>query len=306
MGTPEFAVPVLETLEKSVHEVLSVVTRPDKPKGRGLAVTAPPVKIAAAQRALPIIQPGTLDSEELKSSILSLEPDAVVVAAYGRLIPSWLLEYPRYGCLNIHPSLLPKYRGAAPIQRAIMAGDAETGVTIMVLDEGMDTGDIVLQESVPVSADETSGELAGKLAQKAGELILKALNGLESGSLRPQKQGQAGVSYAPKIEKEEALIDWSRSAVELGKLIRALNPAPGAYTFFRGRRLKLWRTELRAGTRNGHGAIIQLDQREGPVVVTGKGSLLLREVQLEGKARLGGADFLRGHQIKVGEKLGSR
>lgn len=305
MGTPDFSVPVLGRLQDSNHKVALVVTRPDRPRGRGLRLTPPPVKKAALDLSLPVFQPPQLDSDETKSRFLSVDPDAVVVAAYGRIIPPWLLNLPKHGCLNIHPSLLPRHRGPAPIQRAVMAGEKETGVSIIVLDEGMDTGDILLQRNAVIGDEETAGDLAAKLASMSSELLIEVLDGLESGTLGAREQGETGVSYAPKIEKGEAVVEWNRPASEILNLVRGLNPVPGAHTRLHHRRLKIWLTALEELQDMGiAGSIVVTDEPSGPVVATGDGGIRLLEVQVEGKERVSGAEFVRGYQVKVGERLG--
>lgn len=305
MGTPEFAVEALKALLDSRHEVVGVVTQPDKPKGRHLHLEAPPVKQIALRGDLFVFQPHKL-SEDLKADVTGLRPDVCVVAAYGKIIPKWLLELPRNGCINIHGSLLPKYRGAAPIQRAIMDGEKETGITIMQMDEGLDTGNILLQEKVTIGENETAGELEQKLAGLSAKLIIEVIDRLAAGPLRSMVQDGSLATYAAKIEKEEAGIDWSWSAAKTHNLIRALNPHPGAHTTYKGMRIKVWQAEKKrvtAGKESMPGAIVFADGKLGLTVAAGGGSLSLQQVQPEGKSKMSGAEFVRGYRAKTGERF---
>jgi methionyl-tRNA formyltransferase len=306
MGTPDFAVLSLDALLSSKHEIVAVVTQPDRPKGRHLHLQPSPVKVFAQEKNLPILQPSNLNDEIFKASISSLNPKAIIVVAYGKIIPKWILSLPPYGCINVHASLLPKYRGAAPIQRAIMDGCSEAGITTMLLDEGMDTGDILLQSKVQIESAETSGDLAKKLSKEGAKLLLETLNGLAERRITPRKQEENKASYAPKIEKEEALIDWSRPALKLRNLIRALNPAPGAYTYFKGERLKVWEAKISEETDSSEsspGTVVGFESN-GIIVATGTQPLVLTMLQPENKKRMTASEFLRGHKIEIGEKLG--
>ncbi len=306
MGTPDFAVPTLDALLNSKHNLVTVVTQPDRPKGRHLRLQASPVKIFARKKNLPILQPTSLDEKSFENSISSLNPEVIVVVAYGRIIPGWILSFPAYGCINVHASLLPKYRGAAPIQRAIMDGCTETGVTTMLLDEGMDTGDILLQSPIEIEPDDTSREVEKKLSQKGAELLLETLDGLAKDCIIPRKQDESEASYAPKIEKEEAFLEWSEPASRLRDLIRALNPFPGAYTYFRSKRLKVFRARIFEQTcspRDEAGTLIGLEN-DGIIVASADKPLILTEIQLENKRKMTAAEFLRGHRVEIGEKLG--
>jgi methionyl-tRNA formyltransferase len=303
MGTPELAIPTLEALVKGPHKVRLVVTQPDRPAGRHLKVRPTPVKIFALKEGLPLMQPLSLKESEFVEYLKELRPEAIIVFAYGKLIPKWLLELPRYGCLNIHASLLPKYRGAAPIQRAIMNGEKVTGLTVMRMDEGLDTGDIILQKKIEILDTDTAGSLAQKMAYEAPELLLTALAGLEEGKLKPRPQDHRKATLAPKIEKIEMQIDWHKSACDIRNLIRALNPHPGAFTLINGRRLKIWSVEVIKEQAGDPGTVIKIDKNKGPIVATAEQSLILTEVQPENRAKMTGSEFIRGYRLKEGVKL---
>ena len=309
-GTPAFARVALDQLHATGHEVTLVLTQPDRPAGRGMALQSSPVKLAAVSHGIALAQPRSLRldgkyPEDAAAARLALEAanaDVMVVAAYGLILPQWVLTLPRFGCLNIHASLLPRWRGAAPIHRAIEAGDAETGITIMQMDAGLDTGDMLLTGRVPIGALETTASLHDTLAELGGGLIVQALALAERGALQPARQPEAGVSYAHKIEKAEALIDWSQAADVIGRRLRAFDPFPGAQTRFNGETLKLWRYELDSclSTENvGYGTILSIDA-SGVRVACGKGVLRLTELQRAGGKRLPAADFLRGFTLTPG------
>ncbi len=242
-GTPDFAAAALQALLAAGHEVLLVLTQPDRPAGRGMTLQASPVKQLALQHGLPLHQPSSLKSEEARQPILEARPDVMVVAAYGLILPQAVLDIPRLGCLNIHASLLPRWRGAAPIQRALLAGDAETGVTIMRMEAGLDTGPMLLKESLPIAATETAGTLHDKLAALGARLIVEALRRMEDGALPSQIQPTEGVTYAAKLDKSEAALDWRQPAVQLDRAVRAFNPFPGATAQLDGQVIKVWATE---------------------------------------------------------------
>jgi len=306
MGTPDFAVRSLEVLLDSTHVIEAAVTQPDKPKGRHLHLQSPPVKLLAQDRDIPVLQPSSLNDADFKETISVIAPEAIAVVAYGKIIPPWLLSQPLHGCINVHASLLPKYRGAAPIQRAIMNGDAETGVTTILLDEGMDTGDMLLQSKVKIDSEDTSGDLAKKLSEEGAKLLLETLNALEENKISPRKQNEEEASYAPKIEKEEAAIDWSMPASALRDLIRALSPSPGAFTYFKGKRTKIWAAKTPDGTdsiESSPGSVVGFSS-DGIIVATGNQSLVLTIVQAENSRRMPAPEFLRGHKVEIGEKLG--
>ncbi len=306
MGTPEFAVPVLKALIESEDEVVAVVTQPDKPAGRGKKLTPPPVKRLAEETGLKVWQPHKLKEEAFLKDLQALEPDAIVVAAYGKILPKVVLELPKHGCINVHASLLPKFRGAAPINWAIIAGEKETGITIMQMDEGMDTGDIILQEAIPIGPEETAGQLHDRLAHLGAKLIVEALKGLKQGRLKPRKQPEEGVSYAPMLKKEDGFLDFSLSAEELSRLIRGLDPWPSAYAYFRGKLVKLFGPSVEEQVVQAvPGEIVSADE-EGLRIATGQGVLKVKEVQVEGKKRVSVADFVHGWRPKPGERFEGR
>jgi len=308
IGTPNFALPSLKALLGSHQEVVAVITQPDRPRGRELRVSPPPVKLLALEKNLPLFQPANLKSNQIKSQLLPFEPELIVVVAFGQIIPRWLLEMPAYGCINVHASLLPRYRGAAPIQRAIMDGSTVTGVTTMFMDEGLDTGKILLQAEVPILPEDTTGTLQGKLAELGAKLLLETIEGLEQGTLTPREQDDSQATYAAKIDKEEEKIKWHFGAVEITNLVRALNPSPGAYTFFRGKRLKLWKVkQLAVGSWqlavvNQPGIVISAEKEL--IVGTGTKPLVLEEVQPEGRKKMTGQEFIRGYRVRADERLG--
>ncbi len=311
MGTPYFAIPSLEALLKAGYGIVTVVTQPDRPKGRSLKPTPPPLKEFALRHGIPVFQPETLRSDEVRREISLLKPDIIVVVAYGEIIPNWLIELPRYGCVNVHASLLPRYRGAAPIQRAILDGCTMTGITTMLMDQGLDTGDILLQSAIPISPDDTSGSLEDKLSKLGAELLLSTIEGLSKGAITPIKQNHKNATYAPKIEKDEMIIDWALPADGIRNLIRALNPSPGAFTFYKGKRLKIWWAEVMPDAKfqisiREPGMIIDVDANKGFIVACGRGQLLMVEVQPEGRRRMIAAEFCRGYRVEAGEKLERR
>jgi len=309
-GTPAFARVALEKLHTAGHEVSLVLTQPDRPAGRGMALQSSPVKLGAISHSVALAQPRSLrldgkypeDAAAARLAIKAANADVMVVAAYGLMLPQWVLSLPRLGCLNIHASLLPRWRGAAPIHRAIEAGDSETGITIMQMDAGLDTGDMLLTGHVPISALDTSASLHDTLAELGGQLIIEALVQAARGELRPVKQPEAGVSYAHKVEKAEALIDWSQAADVIGRRIRAFDPFPGAQTRVNGETLKLWHYELDSFLRTESldcGTILSVDA-SGVRVACGEGVLRLTELQRAGGKRLPAADFLRGFTLTPG------
>jgi methionyl-tRNA formyltransferase len=286
MGTPGAAVPALRALNAE-HEVVEVYTRPDKPRGRGLKLEASDVKIAAEELGLRVVQPKRLRAQA--EALAQLEPDAICVVAYGALLPPEVLEVPRLGCVNVHFSLLPRWRGAAPVERAILAGDERTGVTTMLMDEGLDTGPILLQVPVGITADDTSGSLRAKLADIGAPLLVRSVGELASGALTPQPQPDDGVTTADKIDPAEAELDPTGSATILERKVRAFDPAPGAFLSFRGKRLKVWRAAAEAGA--GEPGRLQ-----GSSLQTADGRLELLVVQPEGKRRMSGEEFARGYR----------
>ena len=303
MGTPDFAVPVLDALAHR-HDVKAVFTQPDKPNGRKMKLVPSPVKKTAIQHGIDIYQPQSLrkgeDAEQSLATLRSIAPDCIVVAAYGQILPKEILDLPRYGCINVHASLLPKYRGAAPIQYSILKGETETGVTIMQMAEGLDTGDMLLKGALPIGEDETASELHDRLAALGAELTLQALDGLAQGTLTAEKQDDAQSCYASMIRKEMSALDFNKPAIELHRIIRALT----GFTSLDGKRLKVYRSKLCPGT--GTAAPGTVVDPAGFTVQCGEGTLLtFCEVQLEGSKRMGTEDFLRGKPLEKGQTLGS-
>lgn len=300
MGTPDFAVPSLQALIDAGHEVCAVYTQPDKPQGRKQILTAPPVKTLALEHDIPVFQPNTLKNEDEQARLRELAPEVIIVVAYGKLLPKAVLDIPPHGCINVHGSLLPRWRGAAPIQWAVIAGDEMAGVTTMKMAEGLDTGDMLLTYETKVGEKETAGELFDRLAQSGAELLTQTLVKLDEITPRPQDDAQS--CYAHMLDKQMAVIDWSKSAHEIDCLIRGLNPWPIALTTLSGERLKVFAAEKAAG--NGEpGTVLEADPKKGLTVACGEGALKLTEIQLVGGKRMKATDFLRGHVIEVGTKL---
>lgn len=300
MGTPDFAVPSLQALIDAGHDVCAVYTQPDKPQGRKQILTAPPVKTLALEHDIPVFQPNTLKNEDEQARLRELAPEVIIVVAYGKLLPKAVLDIPPHGCINVHGSLLPRWRGAAPIQWAVIAGDEMAGVTTMQMAEGLDTGDMLLTYETKVGEKETAGELFDRLAQSGAELLTQTLVKLDEITPRPQDDAQS--CYAHMLDKQMAVIDWSKSAHEIDCLIRGLNPWPIALTTLSGERLKVFAAEKAAG--NGEpGTVLEADPKKGLTVACGEGALKLIEIQLVGGKRMKATDFLRGHIIEVGTKL---
>lgn len=319
MGTPDFAVPALKALAESAkHEVSLVVTQPDRPRGRSGKPAPSDVKLCAEQYGIPVFQPEKVREEAAVERLRRENADIFVVAAFGQLLPKTILEMPRFGCINIHGSLLPAYRGAAPVQWAVLDGQKEAGDTIMQMNEGLDTGDILMQESIPLSADETAGSLYDKLSSMGGPLLLKALDAIEAGTVTPVPQGDSGTHYAKMLRKEMGNIDWTKSAEEIGRLVRGLNPWPSAYTHWNGKMLKIWMAEpvtqeelsaLGCDEKNGmdlketQPGTVMIVTKDTLMVQTGDGLLALTELQMEGKKRMPVQAFLMGCRLQTGEKL---
>ena len=305
MGTPDFAVGTLEALLEAGHEVAAVVTQPDKPKGRGKTLMPTPVKEAALARMIPVLQPKKVREPEFVETLRKIGPDVIVVAAFGQIISKEILEMPRYGCINVHASLLPAYRGAAPIQWAVINGGKESGVTIMRMNEGLDTGDMIDKVVVPLDENETGGSLFDKLSAAGAKLCAEVLEKLENGTAVFEKQPELSTTdYAAMIDKKMGKINWERPAKEIEQLIRGLNPWPSAYTFMKGKSLKLWTASVVYEEREAvPGEIVEIG-KEGILVKTGEGLLLIRELQLEGKKRMDTAAFLRGYTVDKGWILG--
>lgn len=294
-GTPDFAAQHLQALlDDPTHTVIAVYTQPDRPAGRGKKLTPSPVKVLAEQRRLPVYQPLSLKGADEQQTLSELGADIMVVVAYGLLLPAAILDTPKYGCINVHASLLPRWRGAAPIQRAIEAGDSETGITIMQMDVGLDTGDMLNTITCPIEASDTAGSLHDKLATIGPPALLETLQQIEGGAVVAEKQNDALSNYAPKITKEEAFLDWSLPAATLNRKVRAFNPFPVAYTTLNSERIRIWQTELldTASTATMPGSICRADNN-GLQINTGKGCLLITELQLPGKKRLPVAEILK-------------
>ncbi len=304
MGTPAFSVPTLQCLYDAGHQIVGVVTQPDKPKGRGKAVSFPPVKERALALSLPVYQPRKVREEEFLQTVRELAPDAAVVVAFGQILPQSFLDIPRFGCVNVHASLLPRYRGAAPIQRVILDGEKETGVTIMQMDAGLDTGDMLARQVIPIAPDETGGSLHDKLMQLGGPLLLSVLADLERGTaVRTPQTGET--CYASMLDKAMGNVDWKDGAVPIERLIRGLDPWPSAYTHWNGKTIKLWKASVRAAEKDEETAAPGTVVRLGTTidVKTGDGILQIAELQLEGKKRMDAASFLRGAHMQAGDVL---
>ncbi len=303
MGTPDFSVPALKALISGPDKLVAVVTQPDRPKGRGKKLTPPPVKVLAEGANIPLLQPDKIRTPEFAQSLRDFNPDLIIVAAYGRILPASILNLPPLGCINIHGSLLPRHRGAAPIQWAIIEGDQKAGVTIMQMDEGMDTGYMLLPAAIDVAEDETAGSLFVKLSDLGGEALTQALDQLRRGELLPEKQDETLATAAPPLKKEDGLIDWSNSAKRLHCLIRGLDPWPTAYSFLDGRRFRFFFPEVVYRKSDAPpGSLVRAD-REGLLIATGDQSLLVREIQPEGKKRMSVEAFLCGHKLAMGARF---
>ena len=303
MGTPDFALDTLHGLIDAGLDLVGVYTQPDRPKGRGNKLAAPPVKELALEQGIPVFQPVKLRAPEAVAELQALAPDLIVVVAYGQILPQAVLDIPRFGCINVHASLLPKYRGAAPINQAVVDGETETGVTTMQMDAGLDTGAMLVKKAISIGPNETAGELHDRLAKVGRAAMDETIARLLDGSLRAEAQDDALSSYAPMMKKEDGLIDWSRSAMQIHNQIRGLAPWPGAYTSLDGETLKLADSELCAGA-GVAGTVLGADSA-GVVVACGDGALRIGELQLPGKKRLPAAEFLRGQPLPVGTRLGS-
>jgi methionyl-tRNA formyltransferase len=303
-GTPRFAVPTLEKLVAAGFRVHLVVTQPDRPKGRGLELVASPVKQSALQLNLPITQPDKIKTnDEFRTQLAAIKPDAIIIVGYGRIVPQWMLDLPPMGNINLHASLLPKYRGAAPIQWAIAQGETVTGVTTMRIDAGLDTGDILLQRELPITAEDTAETLAPPLAAIGADLVVDTLRGLQAGLVHRQPQDNEQATLAPILRKEDGLIDFSRSAKEISNRIRGFQPWPGAYTKFRGKNLQIWKAAL--SQKKFPAAEIHSENDRLFAGCANNTSLELLEIQLEGKKRSTARDFLHGYRPQPNEKLGA-
>ena len=302
MGTPDFAVGTLRSLAEAGHEITLVVSQPDKPKGRGHAMVPTPVKVVAEELGIPVFQPVKI--REAKDVLEKTEADVCVVAAFGQIIPASILHMKKYGCINVHASLLPKYRGAAPIQWSVIDGEKESGVTIMQMDEGLDTGDMLAKAIVPLDEKETGGSLFDKLSEAGGRLCVETLAKLEKGEIIPEKQGESPTAYASMLDKKMGNIDWNKSAVVIERLVRGLNPWPSAYTHLDGKTLKIWACDVlpQSASKGESGEILEVT-KDAIHVQTGDGILVLREIQLAGKARMDAGAFLRGYKVVPGTVL---
>ena len=304
MGTPDFAVGTLKALIKAGHEVALVVTQPDKPRGRGKAVQFSPVKEAALSHGIEVYQPRRIREPECVEYLRRFAPEIIIVAAFGQILPKEILELPVHGCVNVHASLLPKYRGAAPIQWAVINGEKTSGVTTMQMDAGLDTGDILEKTELELAPDETGGSLFEKLAAAGAELCVQTVAHIADGTVTGTKQDEAQATHVGMIAKEMGRIDWNKPAEEIERLVRGLNPWPSAYTSLNGKTLKIWKASVAAGGGARAGEIVRADKKQF-AVQTGDGRLLLEEVQLEGKKRMPADAFLRGFSVCEGMRMGS-
>ncbi|HAK60283.1 MAG TPA: methionyl-tRNA formyltransferase [Nitrospiraceae bacterium] len=301
MGTPQFAVQPLQALVEARHDVAGVVTRPDKPSGRGRSVSAPPIKRIADLLGLTLYQPKRVRDAEFIETLRQINPEAIIVAAYGQILPREILSLPVHGCINIHASLLPLYRGAAPINWAIIRGEVQSGNTIMQMDEGMDTGSILMQESVPIEPGDTAGTLSQKLSALGARLITAALPLITAGKIAPLSQDDSKATVAPLLKKTDGLIDWSSSALEIHNRVRGLTPWPGAYTFLDGNVIKILEAEALPG--NGEPGLISLKEKDVLDAGAGEGTVRILRIQPAGKKPMAAADFLRGHKTLAGKRF---
>jgi len=304
MGTPAFALPSLQILHEQKYPIIGVVSQPDRPHGRGLKEVAPPVKILAQQLGLPIFQPEKVKDPSFLETFYQLKPDMVVVVAFGQILPKEIIDYPPMQCLNIHPSLLPKYRGAAPINWPIVRGETKTGVTIMLMDEGMDSGDILLQQETDIGATETYGELHDHLAKLGATLLIKTIEQVVDGTAQRQSQDASGVTFAPRLKKETGKIKWHDNVFNIVNLIRGLSPSPAAYTFLEGLVLKIFSAEANQNKISEAPGSVGSVSTAGLPVAASDGYVILKDVQLAGKKRMLIPDFLRGHRLNPKTILG--
>lgn len=304
MGTPEFAVPCLETLINSRHEVIGVFTQPDRPSGRGQKINITPVKEKALEHNIPIFQPNTLKDKDVIDEINSLNPDIIVVVAYGQILPKEILQIPKYGCINVHASLLPKYRGAGPINWVIINGEKKTGITTMYMDVGLDTGDMLLKEEIEIGDDETAGELHDRLMDLGSGVLDRTIKLLEANEITGIPQDHSQSSYAPMLTKELGKIDWSKSAEEIKNLIRGTIPWPSSYTTYDGQIMKIWKSRVIKSDKNySPGKIIEV-KKDSMLVATGKDILAIDELQFSGKKRMSVKNYLIGNNIEINRNLG--
>ncbi len=304
MGTSMFAVPALEKLIENNYSIVGVVTQPDRPKGRGKRVLPTPIKQTAEQNNLPVIQPLKIRDNNAINQITKWDPDLIIVVSYGQIIPKEILEYPHFGCINIHASLLPEYRGAAPIQRAIMDGKKTTGVTTMFMEEGLDTGDIIMQVPISIYNDMDHGDLEKVLALTGAELLMDTLSTIQSGSMPRRKQDNDKANYAAMISSEEEKIDWTKPVQNINDKIRALAPKPGAFTYINGTKVKLYKTSIVGENQKGKAGLVLKVEKDSFTVQTGQGILLIKEVQRENKKRMSTREFLQGFNLHEGTVIG--
>jgi methionyl-tRNA formyltransferase len=304
MGTPEFAVPSLEALLRSDDHVVGVVSQPDRPKGRGHQLVAPPVKLVAERAGIPVLQPLKIRTPEFLQALASWQPDLIAVAAYGRILHTPILTLPPKGCVNVHGSLLPKYRGAAPVQWAVINGETKTGITTMLMDEGMDTGPMLLQEELDISRDDTAGTLAPRLAELGGRLLVDTIVQLKAGTLVPKRQDDGQATMAPLLKKEDGLIDWTMNATSLANRARGFSPWPGAYTFFGEERWNIWKAVSMMGATTERPGTIVTVNKQVILVATGEGILEIHEIQTANSKRMSVVQFLAGHRVTAGMQLG--
>ena len=304
MGTPAFAVPSLEALLKSDDQVVGVVTQPDRPKGRGQEVSISPIKTICQRENLPVLQPLKMKDPAFLDALRAWQADLIAVAAFGRILPPVILSIPSRGCINVHGSLLPKFRGAGPIQWAVISGETETGITTMLMDEGMDTGAMLLQEKVPILPDDTAGSLSIRLADVGGRLLVDTIKQLKAGTLVPIAQDHSRATLAPMLKKEDGSIDWASSAHEIERRIRGMSPWPGAFTFAGEERWTIWRALVKEATQWAVPGQVISATKEGIAVATGKGTLLITELQPANSRRMAAAQYLAGHKVSSGMRLG--
>lgn len=305
MGTPEFAIPSLDMLVKEGYDVVAVVTQPDKPKGRGNKMCPPPVKEYAIEHGIEVLQPDKVKTEEFAEKIKEINPDLLVTAAYGKILPKSVLDIPKFGCINVHGSLLPKYRGAAPIQWSIINGEKVTGITTMYTDVGMDTGDMLVKAEIEITEDMTAGELHDKLSVLGADVLKETLLKLKAGTLERIPQSDSEATYAPMMTKEIGCIDWTKSSREIHNLVRGTNPWPGAYTSYDGKKMKVWMTSVISEDENNSkaGTILKVG-KDGIVVACGLGKLNIKEIQFDNSRRMTVEEYICGHKIGEGEILG--